>query len=358
MKVIFVTRSMAAGGAERVIAQLAKYMIQKEVTCDIITLNDEAVAYELPLEVAIHVIGKKSQKSTVDKFLKYQEVRRLVTLLKPDIVLAMPEEIGIYVIPALWGTHIPVIVSERNNPWVMPWKKASRLSRKLFYPFATGFVFQTDQARDFFSGMIRTKSIILPNPLDLDRIPKPWCGERRKEIVGAGRMNKQKNFPLLIQAFTNFYKNHQDYVLTIYGEGELKDELKNMAAALLPEASYNFPGNTQDLLKQMNGATMFVLSSDFEGMPNVVIEAMAMGIPVISTDCPSGGSKVLIENGINGLLVPVGDVSTLSRAMSTLADSREIQGELGENALKIKKTLDSDIVAAKWLMYLKSHCSG
>ena len=141
MKVTFVTRSMSAGGAERVIAQLAKHMIQNKVGTGIITLNDEVIAYELPSQVEIHAIGKKSDNQFQDKLLKYREVRRLVMALKPDIVLALPEEVGIYVIPALWGTHIPVIVSERNNPRLMPWKKVSKLCRKLFYPFATGFVF-------------------------------------------------------------------------------------------------------------------------------------------------------------------------------------------------------------------------
>ena len=147
-------------------------------------------------------------------------------------------------------------------------------------------------------------------------------------------------------------------MLTVYGDGELRDEMENMAASLLPKKSYDFPGNSPNLLEKMNGATMFVLSSDYEGMPNVVIEAMAMGIPVISTDCPSGGSAALIKDGINGLLVPVGDENALSHAMSILADSREMQGNFGNTALEIKETLNSDVVAANWMGYLKLHCSG
>lgn len=102
----------------------------------------------------------------------------------------------------------------------------------------------------------------------------------------------------------------------------------------------------------MRGAAMFVLSSDYEGLPNVLIEAMAMGLPVISTDCPSGGPANLIEDGRNGLLVPVGDENALYKAMSSIAESEELASMLGENALKIKEKLDAAVVAERWRNYL------
>ena len=355
-KIIFVTRVMWTGGAERVIAQLVKYMAKENIECTIITVDDDKVSYELPPQVNIYSIGDKSQIGYVDKIIKYKELRRVVKCLNPDVVLALPEDIGIFVIPALLGTSIPVVVSERNNPWVMPWKKETRLMRKLFYPFAKGYVFQTEQAASFFPKSIRNKGIVLPNPLDLERVPTPWHGERRKEIIGVGRLDKQKNFPLLIKAFAEFHKTHPDYILKIYGEGMLREDLENLASSLLPNKSCFFPGKKSNLLECIRGAAMFVLSSDFEGMPNVVIEAMAMGMPVISTDCPSGGPAELIENGKNGLLVPVDDVNALSSAMCKLADSREVMAELGKNAEKIKLRLDSDVVAEKWRQYL-NECS-
>ena len=349
-----VTRNLKAGGAERVVAQLAKHMVFNDIHCTIITLENEEIFYSLPPEVRIEAIGKKSPKGYIDKLLKYKEVRQLVKVLKPDVVLALPEEIGIYVIPALFGVQVPVVVSERNNPWIMPWKKVSRFARKLFYPFAAGFIFQTEQAASFFSKRIRKKGVILPNPLDLERIPQPWEGERRKEIVGAGRLEKQKNFPLLIRAFAKFYRVHPDYKLVIYGDGKLREELENLASSLLPGESYCFPGKTQQLLEKICRAAMFVLSSDYEGMPNVVIEAMAMGMPVISTDCPAGGPAALIKDGWNGLLVPVGDVDALCTAMERVAGSEDLAKMLGENAMKIKEQLDAEIVAEQWRKYLEA----
>lgn len=357
-KLVFVTRNMKAGGAERVISQLSNNYIKAGIQCTIITLDNEEIFYQLDNAIKVYVIGRKSSNVYIDKFLKYKELRRYVHINKPDIVVALPEEIGIFVIPALLGTKIPVVVSERNNPWVMPWKKETRFLRKIFYPFASGLIFQTKQAASFFPSNIRKRGIILPNPLDLKRIPKPWEGTRRKEIVAAGRLVKQKNFHLLIKAFAKFYESHSDYVLKIYGDGPLREELISYADSLLPKDVCYFPGRTTELLEKIKSASMFVLSSDYEGMPNVVIEAMAMGMPVISTDCPSGGSSYLIESGKNGILTPIGHVDALSEAMCKIVESEEFAIKIGKEAEKIKNRLDAEVVAEKWRKYLDEISKG
>lgn len=352
MKISFVTRNLSAGGAERVIAQLATYMAEKGIQCEIVTIDQKEVFYNIPTKIVIYQIGKKSNNKVADKLLRYKELRKYLKSSNPNVVLSMPEEIGIYVIPALLGTGIPIVVSERNNPWVMPWKKVTRLLRKIFYPFADGFVFQTKQAASFFPKSIRQKGIVLPNPLDLNRIPKPWSGERNKEIIGVGRLEQQKNFPLLIKAFAKFYRTHPDYKLTIYGEGSKRSELELLANSLLPKKAYSFPGRTKDLLDKIKNAKMFVLSSDYEGMPNVLIEAMAIGMPVIATDCPSGGPAELIKDGVNGLLVPVNDIDAMTAAMTKIADSEELAKTLGKNAVDIKNKLDSEVVSENWRIFL------
>jgi glycosyltransferase involved in cell wall biosynthesis len=353
---VFITRNLKAGGAERVIAQLANHFVNKDINCKIITLDNEEVFYELNKKIELYSIGRKSNNSYIDKFQRYRELRRYLKINKPDIILTLPEEIGIYVIPSLIGTKIPVVVSERNNPWVMPWKKETRLLRKLFYPFAAGFIFQTNQAASFFPESIRKKGIVLPNPLDLKRIPQSWVGEKQKEILGAGRLETQKNFPLLIKAFAKFYKLNTDYSLTIYGEGSQREDLEDLASSLLPKSAYSFPGKTTELVEKMKYAQIFVLSSDFEGMPNVLIEAMAMGMPVISTDCPSGGAADLINNGYNGLLVPVGDEEAMFNSMREIAENESLRSTIGFNASEIKKLLDSEKVADQWRIYLEK-CS-
>lgn len=350
MNITVVTASMGAGGAERVIAQLLKEWCANGVECTLITLNKAPIFYPLPKQVEVLEIGVLSKKHYIDKLKKYVQVRKLIRKIKPDIVLALPEEIGIYVIGALLGMNVPVVVSERNNPWKMPYKKASRIVRKLMYPFAEGFIFQTSFAASFFPESIQRRGIVLKNPLDLARIPNPYEGTREKIIVGAGRLEPQKNFKLLIDAFSLFYKKHSNYKLVIYGEGTMRNELETYAAVRIPQDAYAFPGNVSNLLDRINSCSAFVLSSDYEGMPNVLIEAMAMGVPCVSTDCPSGGPKELIKDGINGFLVEVGDRDTLVQRLDTLVSGVGIYSE----AQQIKEHFNSKRIANQWLAYLKS----
>lgn len=351
--IVIVTRNMLAGGAERVISQLANYFVENEIVCNIVTLDCKEVQYEIDNRIKIIPIGKKSSNKGLDKFFRYSRLRKILLEQKPDVVLAMPEEIGIYVLLAMLGTSIPVYVSERNNPWVMPDQKITRILRTLMYPFATRLIFQTEMAKSYFSEKIQKKGIVLNNPVDASRIPKQYCGEREKVIVAAGRLAKQKNFELLIRSFSEFHKEHSDYKMIIYGEGKMRSELENLIKELKLDSKITLPGIKTNLLQLINSAAMFVLSSDYEGMPNVLLEAMCMGMPVISTDCPSGGPRQLIENGVNGLLVPVNDIMALSDAMDkmTCTDNAKF---ISDNAYKIREVVVSDKIFKDWEQYLFS----
>lgn len=356
--IVIVTRNMLAGGAERVIAQLANYFVKQGIDVKIVTLDDEKMFYDINSQIEMIAIGKKSTNRLLDKWKRYSEVRRIVDCLKPDVVLSMPEDIGIYVILALLGCRIPVYVSERNNPWVMPNVKVTRLLRRLMYPFAKGLIFQTDTAKSFFPKNIQKKSVVIGNPIDSDRIPQKYSGKRRKVVVGAGRLEAQKNFSLLIAAFAEFSKIYQDYELVIYGEGSMRRQLEEEIAMYKLEKKVFLPGRKSNLLELVNDCSMFVLSSDYEGMPNVLLEAMCMGMPVISTDCPSGGPRELIKNMENGILVPVNGKDEIIKAMSYLTDE-DISRRFSENALMIRNRLTDSQIFEKWFTYLfKSSRSG
>lgn len=350
-KLIILTRSMFAGGAERVIAQLANYFVKKEVECTLVTIDNEKVLYDLDTRISVIPVGKKADGKVVDKFKRYQEVRRIVSEIKPDVVLSMPEDIGIYVILALIGTRIPVFVSERNNPWVMPDVKVTRILRRLMYPFASGIIFQTEMAKSFFPKSLQKRGIVIGNPVDAKRIPVPYEGERKKVIVGAGRLDTQKNFSLLISAFAEFSKEETEYELVIFGEGRLRNQLKEEAKSLYISEKVHLPGRKNDLLEIMNSCSMFVLSSDYEGMPNVLIEAMCMGMPVISTDCPSGGPRELIKDHVNGILIPVGDKAAMVAAMKELSN-QSVSKNMGRRAFEIRETFVDEAVFITWYNYL------
>lgn len=350
-KIVIITRNMVGDGAERVIAQLSNYFVAQGKICKIITLNDDEVFYALDRRVAVLPVGKKSDNKVLDKLKRYIQVRKMILREQPDLVLSLPEEIGVYVLLALLGTGIPVYVSERNNPWVMPDVKVTRILRTLMYPFARGIIFQTKMASSFFPESIQRKGVVLSNPVDAGRIPAQYMGKREKVVVAAGRLSHQKNVPLLLKAFAAFSRKYPEYRLRIFGEGELREELTELAATLQIAEKVEMPGRSTALLEKMNSASMFVLSSDYEGMPNVLLEAMCMGMPVISTDCPSGGPKELIEDGVNGLLVPVGDVKALTAAMEKLAEEAYAK-QLADHALQIREKLTSTDIFVSWYKYL------
>lgn len=259
-------------------------------------------------------------------------------------------------IPFLLGLHIPIVVSERNNPWIRPINKVNRVLRRIFYRFADGYVFQTKEARSFFSKKIQNTSTIILNPLDLTRLPKSFPEVREKRVVAVGRLDTQKNHDLLIRAFAQFYKRYPEYKLDIYGNGDEKENLSQLAKSLLPHESYMFYEPTNEVLFEINNAAMFVLSSDYEGLPNALIEAMSIGLPCISTDCPSGGPRELIKSGINGILVPVNNDTELTNAMIKIAEDKEFSRVLGNNAYNIRNLVETNKIIHEWSKYLESKC--
>ena len=355
-KVAFVTRVISSGGAENVLRQIVNACAEQGMECTVFTTWKNTYSAKLPESVKLIEL-QQAGDGLKGKFIQYGQLRKLICEEGCDLVLSMPEDIGIYVIAAMLGTGIPVVVSERNNPWVMPNKKATRILRRMLYPFAKGLIFQTKQAASFFPKSQQKKGIVLPNPLDCSRLPTVYQGEREKVVVSAGRLADQKNFPLLIEAFALFRQKHPDYKLVIYGEGDKRKALEALAGEKLPEGSWSMPGRVDDLPKHIGKCGIFALSSDYEGVPNVLIEALAVGTPSVSTDCAPGGAAELIENGKNGILVPVGDANALAEGLCFMAEHSAEAAQMAAEAVKIRERLNAKKVTADWLEYL-ALCAG
>jgi len=351
-KLMIVTHKMSGGGCERVIAQLLNCFARDDIECKLVTECGVPSFYDLPESVE-QIYLTFDQNLPARKIPKaYRKLRKLVKQERPDVVLAMPEKVNVWTVLYLLGTGVPVVVSERNDPHRHPESRVKRILRSLLYPFAKGFVFQTKDAARYFSRAIQKRGVVLDNPLDTSRIPTRFEGERKRTVVAAGRLHEQKNFDLLIRAFARFYKTHHDYELVIYGEGPEKDKLHKTASSLGIAGAVELAGQSKTLLTDINDSGMFVLSSDYEGMPNVLIEAMACGLPCIATDCPIGGVRSLIASGENGHLVPVGDEDALFESMCKLADDESYAAWLGQHAAAIRTRLDENLVAKEWLNYL------
>lgn len=352
-KILIVTHKMSGGGCERVIAQLLTCFARDGIECVLATECGVPSYYDLPESV-------RQIYLTFDKALRpkdipraYRKLRRLVKKEKPDVVLAMPEKVNVWTVLFLLGCGVPVVVSERNDPHRHPENKIKRFLRGLTYPFAKGFIFQTQEASQYFSKRIRSRGAVLDNPLDRGRIPEPFQGERRQVIAAAGRLHPQKNFSMLVRAFARFYRTNHTYSLVIYGEGNDERELMRLASSLGVAGAVEFAGQSKTLLEEINDCAMFVLSSDYEGMPNVLIEAMACGLCCIATDCPIGGVRSLVTDGENGLLIEPGDETALCAAMERVAADGALAEKLGKNAAAIQQRLDEAVVAEQWKNYLE-----
>lgn len=346
-----VTHKMTGGGCERVIAQLLNRWTAEGMDCTLITECKVPSFYPLDGRIRFISLLNSPAMGATDIPGAYRKLRKLVKRERPDVVLAMPEKVNVWTVLFLLGLRTPVVVSERNDPRRHPESRLKRLLRRILYPFAQGFIFQTEDAANYFSPAIRKRGVVLPNPLETSRLPAPRFQGRSKTVIGAGRLNRQKNFPLLLAAFRKFYQTHPDWTLVLYGEGEERGSLLALAEGL-PEGAVALPGQTDKLPEKLGNCGMFVLSSDFEGMPNVLIEAMAVGTPSIATDCPVGGCRALVESGVNGILIPVGEKEALVDAMTRLAEDPGFAQSLGQAAAKVRARLDAGVISEEWRRYL------
>lgn len=358
--IVFLALTLTRGGAERVIANLCNEALSKKYRVSIITCMNKPVGYELNPEIEHICIEKTSNvhyRNLGERFLKRRKLlKEVLEECKPDVLLCFLPEPNFLALSLKKYFSFPMIISVRNDP-VREYKNpVYRALMRLLYPKADGYVFQTKQAMEYFSfsGHILEKGCVIPNPLagefvDYERVPEE---KRRKVIVNVGKLSGQKNQRFLIQSYGKIASDFPEYKLHIYGEGDKRNELEALIEELGLQDRVKLQGNVSRLAKQIEDAALFVLSSDYEGMPNALMEAMAMGIPCISTDCPCGGPDFLIRDGENGRLVPVGDEDKLAGAMKELLEDRKKADAMGSRAMDIARTLQPDAVHSLWEEYI------
>ena len=359
IKVAFVIPSLGSGGAERVVSNLSNEFTALGMKVSVIMLANRNLYYTLDKKVDIEYLDCEKDNSLpfLKRYkLRLKKIRSAVKKINPDVIISFMSETNIDVCFAMRGLKIPLIVSERNDPAIDPASKAKQYMRKIAYKKPTGFVFQTPDARAYFSKKIQSKSTIIINPLSAT-LPEAYEGERDKRVVSVGRLNKQKNFPILFDAFKEFSLEYPDYKLEIYGEGLLEEKLKDYITELGMEDKIFLMGFCKDVHEKTKTAAMFVMSSDFEGMPNALLESMAIGLPCISTDCPCGGPRMLVKNKENGILVSVKSSSEILEAMKYMVTNPDEAVKMGKNAQNIKAEANVSAITKKWVDYI-AECIG
>lgn len=352
--VLFIS-SLQKGGSERVMVNLAEYLNKEGYQVTMVTQHKKNEEY--PLSDDIKRVFSEIEDSNCGRITNF--VRRFIKLRKiwktenPDIILSFIGKNNIMAILTAAFLKIPVVVSVRGEPREEYYNESMRRQARLVFFYAAGIIMQTKESTFFFPKRIRRKTVLLPNPLNPSFIRPFYAGNRDKKIVAVGRMDENKNHKMLISAFSKIHEKFPEYRLEIYGDGECRKELENMIQMLRLQDAVVLPGVVENVADYIQKASVFVLTSFSEGMPNTIMEAMALGIPCISTDCTNGGPRALIKNGENGILIPTGDEKALEKSLCYLLDNSDIREKISIKAYEIQKDYNPDMVNQQWKKYLE-----
>ena len=397
-QLMFIMPVMKGGGAEKVAALLLNEFNKNGYECELVLTNsdrNEVVDRGLDSEVSLTVLreefpkhdifkklyismlrfvssilckipealGKKvpaglakfsfsaqyyNEMKTLKKHLAEKPDAAILSFLQPSIPLALL---------ASEGLPNRVVVSERADPYRLLKKRYGYNFIKKYYQRADAVVFQTNDAKDAYPANISKKGTIIFNPIN-DKLPEPYHGKREKYVTTFCRVSRQKNLPVLVSAFAGFHKDFSDYRLKIIGEPQNDDDITalNETKALADKLGVTqyidflpFSSQVHDLIIR---DAMYVNSSDYEGMSNAMLEAMAIGMPVICTDCPIGGANAVIDNNKNGILTEVGNAEEMCEAMKKIASDNSFADMLSHNAAQIRNTLSLGNTAKKWMELL------
>ena len=325
---------------------LANYLDEKGHSVTFLVLHRSEKEYPLNENIACHFW---EERKPADALGQIRFIRSYMKKNPGATFLSFFTHQNLYTIVAALGLHVKVVVSERNDPEYSIHGKGKKLLRRLLYasPMCHKLVFQTPGAADYFSRRIRRKSTIIANPLK-EGLPEPYTGVRDKTVVSFGRFEPQKNYAMLIRAFAKFAHTWQDYRLILYGKGSQHGQLEELAQELGIREKVDFPGFSRNVHEQILSAGMFVLPSDYEGLSNSMLEAMAIGLPVICTDSPPGGARMFITHQENGILVPVRDEESLCGALTYMAEHQEQAKAMGQKAAGVRRDLETSRICEKW----------
>lgn len=355
-KILLYIDNLYLGGAQRVMANLSDHF--KKIGLEVVMVNDfspqsDKIAYPIDGSIKRYYLDSETNGKITKQFHRICELRKIVQTEQPDIVLSFLGPTNLRMLISTIGLSVKKFVSVRNDPYREYGSGIRRMISRLLFMLADGCVFQTEQAAQYFSSGVQKKSRVIFNPVaevfyHVDRT------NVKKEIVAIGRLQPQKNPMMLLEAFGKISYLHKDYQLIYYGEGELQLGLEERSKELGIREKVVFAGQTSNIPEKLKTAGIFVLSSDFEGMPNALMEAMAAGIPVIATDCPCGGPRSLITNPKEGILVPCGDIEAMAIALNKLLNNENLRNEM-ERCEKLRaNSFRPEIINQKWESFLFS----
>ena len=351
VRILWVISSLSPGGAERVIVELANVFADRGHSVAVLTLaasgSDHYRLDSRVERIALNVIWDSASvwQTLAGNWRRCRMIRESIFQYRPDVVVSFIEQNNIRVLAAAFLSRIPIIVSERIDPRRYQVGRVWNIARRLLYPLAVRVVVQTERVADWARAITQAKRVrVIPNFVR----SLPLGGKREPmDILAVGRLDSQKGFDVLLRAFALGGLAQRGVRLTILGEGPERKMLEALADKLGVAQSVEMPGVVADPGSWMARATVYALPSRYEGFPNALLEAMAMGCAVIAADCDSGPREI-IRHGENGLLVPVEDVESLASAMLRLFDDSALRLRFGAEALKVRDRFSRNAIVSQW----------
>lgn len=386
-KIYIILFTLTIGGAERHASSIANFLAEKGFDVKILLLQDNKVEYTLSDNVEVvsisdfsdttkgtdlNVFSKaalkikkrffKQQYAKTDflLYIKKQYSDKLISYFNNQPDIDHSTVISFMTIPNICAAigkkrlNYKLILAEFNSPHLeFAPDSPENYYKKKFFQFADGFVFQTEEQKEFYTFLPNVKKQVIPNPIEEISIA-PYTGERKKEIVNFCRLSVAKNLPLLIESFSMLSKDFPEYSLVIYGDGPLKKETESYIEHFSLQKKAFIKPFCKNVLELVRTSAMFVSSSDREGISNSMLEAMAIGLPCVCTDCPAGGARMFITPYKNGLIVPVKDKNAMYEAMKYMIQHPDEANAMGKNATAVKNILEKNQILNRWVEFIST----
>ena len=344
MRLLLVQGGFGAGGAEKVMASLANHRAGRgdQVHVAAMAMPSAGPFFAYDPAVRLHVIA--SGPGLLRHPVRARGIRRLIRQTDPDLVVSFLTKVNCLTLIAALGTGVPVVVSERNNPARQSGRSWRRLQAALL-PRAAGIAMQTRDAAADLPRAAARRARVIANPCSpVAFAPAPPSSRCR--FVAVGRLEHQKGFDRLIRAFAALPPDLAAE-LTIFGTGPLGDSLQQQIRSIGATGRIRMAGQAASPSAWLGAGDVLVLSSRFEGFSNVAAEAATSGLPVVAFDCPFG-VRDIIEDGVNGLVVPDGDIGGLTAAMQRVATDAPLRVRLSQSAQPVVSRLDPARILAQW----------
>ncbi len=354
LNLLFVAPSVRYGGAAKNFIGIANYMVNKGHKVVLLTQKGKEPMRFIDPKILQITSAVDDGDSLIIKYIKaIRDIRRAIKRFDINVAVSFIEFWRSATIIATRASKTKCVVSERADPYF----RGGHHDQIIFKIFgmAEGHVFQTEMAKKFFPQRVQEKSVVIPNPVFNEDILDEYRGEKKDLLVNIARLDlRQKRQDVLIQAFKGISDKYPCIDLYLYGSGPDEDKIRELIHKLDLDSRVYLKGVTNNVYQAIGEAKITILSSDFEGIPNSIIESMCVGVPVISTKCSPGGAELLIQDHENGILVERENPSQISDAIIELLEDETLYKKLVNNGFSVKERFEQEKILGQWNNYLGS----